>query len=143
MTTDHRGNPVGDNHRPTPRLQQAIARQIQGDTNINRYDATRLASNVIRAHRQGEPVRGRGKIETGPVMTNLPPYVGWKEYSDVMDRVGPGAYDHGRDDAWSDEVAYRNYPHEVNRAVRTEGGTGSYIGKAVRNRKGSADEDEF
>jgi hypothetical protein len=143
MTTDHRGNPVGANHKSTPRLQQAIARQIQGDTNINSYDAAGLAKVVIRAHRQGEPVRGRGKIETGPVMTNLRPYVGNKEYNEVMDRVGPGAYDHGRDDAWSDEASGINYPHEVNRAVRTEGGTGSYIGKAVKNRKGYSEEDEF
>lgn len=143
MTTDHRGNPVGDNHRPTPRLQQAIARQIQGDTNINIYDAASLAKNVIRAHRQGEPVRGRGKIETGPVMTNLQPYVGDKEYNEVMGRLSNSPYDDGRDDAFSAEVELHNYPHEVNRAVRTEGGTGSYIGKAVRNRKGYADEDEF
>jgi|688.fasta_scaffold46699_10 hypothetical protein len=143
MTTDHRGRPVGGNHRSTPRVQQAIAKQIQRDTNISLYESAGLASNVIRAHRQGSPLSGRGPIETGPVQTGLRPYVGDKEYNEVMDRVGPGAYDHGRDDAWSDTAASINYPHEVNRAVRTEGGTGSYIGKAVKNRQGYAEDDSF
>jgi hypothetical protein len=143
MSTDHRGNPTGRNHRPTPRLQQAIARQITRDTNISNYEATSLAATAIKAHRQGEPVRGRGKIETGPVMTNLPGYIGYKEQQDVMSRLSNSPYDDGRDDAFSADVQLRNYPHEVNRAVRTEGGTGGYIGKAVKNRKGYNEGDDF
>ena len=143
MGTDHRGNPTGTNHRPTPRLQQAIARQISRDTNIGHREATSLAANVIGAHRSGQPVSLGGSIETGPAMTGLNSYIGDKEYNDVMSRIGPGAYDHGRDDAWSDKVAYTNYPHEVNRAVRSEGGTGDFIGKAVKSRKGYNVEDDF
>lgn len=145
MATDHRGNPTGRNHRPTPRLQQAIASQLQKDLGGYGSDNARMAGYVLEAHRTGEPIQGVGKIPTGPVFTNVRPYVGWKEYNEVMDRVGPGAYDHGRDDAWSDEVDSRNRVHEANRAVRTEGGTGGYIGKAVQNRKGykTYDEDDF
>jgi hypothetical protein len=135
--------PVGNNHRPTPRLQQAIARQLQKDVGGFGSDNARDAKYIIQAHRAGEPIKSRGSIPTGPVFTDALPYVGWKEFNEVMDRVGPGAYDHGRDDAWSDEADSRNRTHEVNRAVRTEGGTSDYIGKAVKNRKGSSDEDEF
>jgi hypothetical protein len=143
MSTDHRGNPTGRNHRPTPRVQQAIARQLQRDVGGYYSDNARTAGYVIEAHRAGEPIKSRGSIPTGPVFTNALPYVGWKEYKDVMSRIGPGAYDHGRDDAWSDESDSRNRVHETNRAVRTEGGTSGYIGKAVKNRKGYNEEDDF
>jgi hypothetical protein len=143
MTTDHRGRPTGTNHRPTPRLQQALARQIGVDTNISVYDAAGLASNVIKAHRQGSPLRGRGSVETGPVMTNLPSYIGYKEEQDVMSRISNTPYDDGRDDAWSANVANTNYPHEVNRVVRQSGGTGAYIGKTLKNRKDIDGEYEF
>lgn len=151
MATDHRGNLVGNpttahgGHRPTPRLQQAIADQIQRDTNINRVAAHRYAENVINAHRGGAPVSwDNGPISTGPVMTDLNRYIGYKEYRDVMGRLGQSLYDDGRDDAFSATVENRNYPHEVNSAVRKAGGTGSYIKKAVDSREPYSDEeDEF
>lgn len=143
MPDNHRGMPLNGNHRPTPRVQQAIARQLQRDIGGFASDNARVAGYVIQAHRAGEPIKSLGSIPTGPVFTDALPYVGWKEFSEVMDRVGPGAYDHGRDDAWSDIADRRNRVHETNRAVRTEGGTGGYIGKAVQNRKGYKDEDEF
>jgi hypothetical protein len=143
MPDNHRGTPIAGNHRPTPRLQQAIARQLQKDVGGFGSDNARTAGYVIQAHRAGEPIKSLGSIPTGPVFTDALPYVGWKEFSEVMDRVGPGAYDHGRDDAWSDEADMRNRVHETNRAVRNEGGTSGYIGKAVKNRKGSSDEDDF
>jgi len=141
MATDHRGTPVGKNHRPTPRLQQAIAQQLQRDIGGYRSDNARTAKYVIDAHRAGEPIKSLGNIPTGPVFTDALPYVGWKEFSGVMDRIGPGAYDHGRDDAWSDEADMRNRVHETNRAVRNEGGTSGYISKALKNRKDSAEEE--
>lgn len=144
MATDHRGMPVGTNHRPLPQaVQKAIALQISRTTNIGNSDAMGLAANVIKAHRSGQPVSLGSSIETGPAMTGLNSYIGDKEYNEVMDRIGPGLYDHGRDDAFSDKVAYTNYPHEVNRAVRNAGGTGGFIGEAIKNRKGWNVEDDF
>ena len=143
MPSTHRGVPTGDNHRPTPRLQQVIAQQLQKDVGGYSSDNVRTAKYIIEAHRSGEPVKSFGNIQTGPVFTNARPYVGWKEYTDVMSRIGPGAYDHGRDDAWSDEADSRNRVHETNRAVRKAGGTGAYIANAVKNRKGYNEEDDF
>jgi hypothetical protein len=141
--SDHRGNDLNGPHKSTPRLQQVVARQIQRDRNLDMTSSSALAANVIKAHRQGAPVSYGGKIETGPVTTGLNRYIGNKEYNDVMSRLSNSPYDDGRDDAFSATVENRNYPYEVNSAVRDAGGTSGFIGKAVKNRKGYADEDEF
>lgn len=140
MPTTHRGTPTGDNHRPTPRLQQAIARQLQfeSDGHIPRPESYSLAKYMIDAHRSGEPVKGFGKIESGPVLTNLRPYVGDKEFLETMGNMPNTSYDHGMDDAYSDYVTMTNAMHKTNDIVQKSGGTGSFIGKAVTNRKGNA-----
>lgn len=44
-TTDHRGRPLGDNHRPTPRVQQALQRYYKIDSDT--------AQDIINEHRAG------------------------------------------------------------------------------------------
>ena len=52
MATNHRGYPVGDNHRPTPRLAQLVARSStppstteDAQDNLNKYRGYRDMHN--------------------------------------------------------------------------------------------------
>jgi len=45
MGTDHRGRPLGNNHRPTPRVQQALQRYYKIDADT--------AQEIIDEHRKG------------------------------------------------------------------------------------------
>jgi hypothetical protein len=38
MAHDHRMNPVGSNHRPTPRVAQAVAKRLGYDTQVSTWD---------------------------------------------------------------------------------------------------------
>jgi hypothetical protein len=50
MSTDHRGNPTGTNHRPTPRVNQALQRYYKIDAEN--------AQAVIDTHRSGHDYLG-------------------------------------------------------------------------------------
>jgi len=45
MGTDHRGRPLGNNHRPTPRVNQALQRYYKIDSDT--------AQDIINEHRAG------------------------------------------------------------------------------------------
>jgi len=143
MATDHRGRPTGDNHRSYPRIEAMLRREL-GRSGITNTESSPLS--IVRAHQTGEPRKGtsNGKVKTGPVYTDLYPYVGYKEYREAMDNIPWTPYDSGVDDALDADVAARNQPYEVNTVVREAGGTGAFIARAFKNRhKDDPDNEEL
>lgn len=146
MPFTHRGVQISGNHRSTPRLQQAIARELERTTNISgKSNRLGSAKDIIAAHRGSSPLDWGSSVSTGPVYSGLRPYIGYNEYSSVMNSGRfDTPYDNGMDDAYSEEVYQVNLPYKVNRAVRAAGGTKEMISSAFKNRhKSEPDEYEL
>lgn len=143
MPFTHRGVQISGNHRSTPRLQQAIARELSRKTLIaGKSNRLGSAQDIIEAHRQGSPLDLGRSVSTGPVYSGLRPYIGYNEYSSVMNSGRfDTPYDNGMDDAYGEMVYQNNLPYKVNRAVSMAGGTKEVISSAFKNRhKSESDE---
>lgn len=77
MTTDHRGTPVGGNHRPTPRIALLLAHEMGNPSNrkflrgaIPSEYREETAQNLINSHRAGV-AKGVGGSDATSLISNV------------------------------------------------------------------------
>lgn len=122
MTTDHRGRPVGGNHRSTPRLEQLL----------NRY-AGGMGSAIIDAHRAGNS--SVIDVEsTKATMDNAERKAGYHQTKSGFNTQN-GPYHEGEMEMYEGIADSARGALDAQSAVNAAGGTGALIGKAIKDRK--------
>lgn len=122
MTTDHRGNPVGANHKPTPRLEQLL----------NRY-AGGAGQSIIDAHRAGSS----SVVDVPTAQATV-----WNAERKAAYHQTKSGFNTKNGEYHEGEMEHHESVADSARgalgaqsAVTAAGGTGALIGKAVKDRK--------
>lgn len=130
MATNHRGQPVSDNHRSYPRVEAMIRRELAyGGRNV-RTDG----SDIVKSHQTKAPISlggGAAGAVSGPVYTDMPAKINPRLERELVEHAGSRD---GLGDAMSARIASQNELHDVNSAVAGYGGTEELIYEAFKNR---------